>query len=56
MQVLYTNSQIRCTILYCLHASMKSIQNALAYFATTVSYTGKIFMKLSSVACTIKVL
>ncbi len=36
------------TIFYCMHAPMACFQNALAYFATAVSYACKMFLKLTT--------
>jgi hypothetical protein len=41
--------KITCTVVNCMHGPMPCFQNALAYFATAVSYEGKMFMKLPPV-------
>jgi len=46
-QVTYGPSKISCNIINCRHAPMQRSENALAYFAMVVSYTCKMFMKLS---------
>jgi hypothetical protein len=38
---------MRCTV-QSMHASMKCFQNALAYFASAVSYVYKMFVKLTA--------
>jgi hypothetical protein len=51
----YGPSKIR-GIVHHMHASMQRFQNARAYFAAAISYMCKVGMKLTTVACTIKVL
>jgi hypothetical protein len=40
--------KISCVVIHihCMHAAFQSFQNALAYFATAVSYECKMFIKL----------
>ncbi len=40
----------------CIHAPMRYSQNALAYFAATVNYVRKMFMKLTTGACILQYL
>jgi hypothetical protein len=39
------HNKISCTIIHCILALKQCFQIALAYFATAISYTHKIFMK-----------
>jgi hypothetical protein len=41
-RIIYSSSWISCTNIHCMHASMRSFQNALAYLSMTVSYTHKV--------------
>jgi hypothetical protein len=54
--VIYSPGKIICTVIHCIHAPMQCFQNALAYFATGVSYACKMFIKLTPGANVIKLL
>ncbi len=42
--VIYGSNKISCTIINCMHASMLHFPNALAYFASTISYADTMTM------------
>jgi hypothetical protein len=48
--ITYGLGKISYTVLHCLHAPTQCFQNALAYFGTNISYTCKMFMKLTPVS------
>ncbi len=45
MRVTYNPDKMSCTVVHCMHVPLQRFQNALAYFATAVSY--EMFMKLT---------
>ncbi len=47
MHVTYNPGKMSCTVVHCMHVSLPRFQNALAYFATAVSYEHKMFLKLT---------
>jgi hypothetical protein len=48
--VTYGPCKISWTIIRCLHVPMQYFQNGPAYFATTVSYTHKMFKKIMTLS------